>query len=234
MLELGLQQLNHQFETATPQEILTWAWETFKPGIVSTSSFQTQSLPLLHIISQVTPQLIVFYLDTGFHFPETLAFRDRLVNELNLNVQVIKSEMGHDQFKHQYGDLFRENPDLCCYINKVEPLQRALKGQKAWISGIRRDQTTERSNTPIVAMQADGIYKISPLAQWTSRDIGQYIYDHNLPDHPLLVQGYLSIGCAPCTQPVTEGQDERTGRWVGQGKTECGLHVPLDLESFIK
>lgn len=227
MGELDLEALNARLEISPPQEILSWAWDTFGPKIAATSSFQTQSVPLLHIIAQSAPQLPVLFLDTGFHFPETLAFRDRLIREFGLNVKVLTAEMGYDEFRRQYGELYRRVPDMCCYINKVEPLQRAMRGLDAWISGIRRDQTMNRGTTPIVARQADGVYKICPLAMWTRRDIWQYLHDHNLPEHPLLAQGYLSIGCAPCTQPIGEEEGERAGRWPSHGKTECGLHTIL-------
>ncbi len=227
MDELNLEALNTRLEISLPQEILSWAWDTFGPKIAVTSSFQTQSVPLLHMIAQVAPQLPVLFLDTGFHFPETLAFRDRLIREFGLNVKVLTVEIGHDEFRRQYGELYRRVPDMCCYINKVEPLQRAMRGLDAWISGIRRDQTMNRGTTPIVARQADGVYKICPLAMWTRRDTWQYLHDHNLPEHPLLAQGYLSIGCAPCTQPIGEEEGERAGRWPGHGKTECGLHTIL-------
>jgi phosphoadenosine phosphosulfate reductase len=225
MLELNVGSVNERFEGAAPHEILAWAWDAFKPVIASTSSFQTQSLPLLYIISQIAPEMPIFFLDTGFHFPETLAFRDQLAERFGLNIVTLKPQVGHDGFKHRYGDLYRHDPDLCCYINKVEPLKRAKEGLKAWVAGIRRDQTPARRNTPIVSIQADGLYKICPLANWTSRDVFQYIHDHDLPDHPLLSQGYLSIGCAPCTRPVSAEGDERSGRWAGFNKTECGLHV---------
>lgn len=226
-MELDLEVLNQRFETASPQEILAWAWETFNPRVAASSSFQTQSVPLLHMIAQAAPQMPIFFLDTGFHFPETLAFRDRLVRELNLNVRDLTPEMGHDQFRLQHGDLYLRDPDMCCYINKVEPLERAMLGLEAWISGIRRDQTKERSEAAIVNRQPDGLYKISPMAVWTKRDVWQYLYDHHLPEHPLLAQGYLSIGCAPCTRPVGAGEDDRAGRWAGKDKTECGLHTVL-------
>lgn len=225
-----LEQLNAGFERATPAEIIRWAAETFAPDVAASSSFQTQSVPLLHMIAQVAPELPVFFLDTGFHFPETLAFRDRLIQELGLNVRVLKPQLGHEGFRREYGELYRRDPDMCCYINKVEPLRRAMQGLKAWISGIRRDQTAARNSTPILARQPDGLWKISPLATWTRRDVWQYIHDHDLPEHPLLAQGYLSIGCAPCTRPVANEQDERSGRWAGLEKSECGLHIPLSVE----
>lgn len=227
----ALERINRDFEAAQPQDILAWAWERFGPKIAATSSFQSQSLPLLHMIARTAPQLPVFFLDTGFHFPETLAFRDRLMRDLGLNVVVLAPEIGHDGFRRLHGDLYRSNPDLCCFINKVEPLERAMEALDAWISGIRRDQTARRSDTPIVSRQPDGRIKVCPLATWTRREVWQYISEHDLPRHPLLSQGYLSIGCAPCTRPVGANEDERSGRWAGQDKTECGLHTILGSAS---
>ncbi len=231
-MSFDLERLNAQFETATTPEILMWAWETLGPGIAATSSFQTQSVPLLHLIALTTPQMPVFFLDTGFHFPETLLYRDRLIETLNLNVQVLTPELGHDGFRIEFGDLYRRDPDRCCHINKVEPLQRAMQGLNGWISGVRRDQTAHRRVTPIVSREANGLIKVCPMANWSRRDVWQYISDHSLPEHPLLAQGYMSVGCAPCTRAIGAGEDERAGRWAGQEKTECGLHTamwPADL-----
>lgn len=225
------QQFNQRLESWSPREILKWAWESYGPDIAATSSFQSQSVPLLHMIAEVTPEMPVFFLDTGFHFPETLAFRDRLVKEWGLNVRVIKPDVGHDGFQRQYGELYRTDPDMCCYINKVEPLRKARQGLRGWISGIRRDQTEQRRDTPVIAVLPSGQVKICPMVRWTRRDVWQYISQHDLPTHPLMKEGYLSIGCAPCTRPVGEGEDERSGRWAGQNKTECGLHISLDLET---
>ncbi len=166
----------------------------------------------------------VLFIDTGFHFPETLAFRDRITEELGLNVKTVRSQIEHSAFLHRYGDLYRGDPDLCCHINKVEPLKRALEGFTAWLTGIRRDQTESRRNTPVVSRDRAGRLKIVPLAGWTQADIWRYIRRYRLPEHPLMSKGYPSIGCAPCTRPVEAGEDERTGRWSGQEKTECGLH----------
>jgi phosphoadenosine phosphosulfate reductase len=222
---LDLETINAELEVATPEAILHWAWTQFAPAIAATSSFQTQSLPLLHMIACTTPELPVYFLDTGFHFPETLAYRDQLMAQLGVNVRTLTADMGHSAFRHQHGDLYRSNPDLCCYINKVEPWQRTKAGLTAWISGIRRDQTEHRRATPIVERARNGQYKVCPLATWSEADMWRYINRHDLPVHPLMSQGYLSIGCAPCTRPVTDGEESRAGRWAGQAKTECGLHT---------
>lgn len=225
-----LELLNQRFEDSSLQDILIWAWETFGASMAATSSFQTQSLPLLHIIARTTPKLPVFFLDTGFHFPETLALRDRLMREWGLTVQSLRAEQGQESFRQQYGQLYRTDPDRCCYINKVAPLARAKEGLAAWITGIRRDQTEARRHTPIVSRDKNGQVKICPMATWTEQDVWRYINQHNLPVHPLLSQGYMSIGCAPCTRPVHAGEESRSGRWADRAKTECGLHVELPVE----
>lgn len=225
--------LNTRLESKPPADILIWAWDTIGPKVAATSSFQSQSMPLLHIISQVVPDLPILFIDTGFHFPETLTFRDRLIQELGLNVKTLKSESGQENFKLSQGELYHTNPDLCCFFNKVKPLQDAKQNLQAWITGIRRDQTENRADTPILAIDEDGLFKICPMATWTRKEIWSYIDEYNLPVHPLLVEGYMSIGCAPCTRPINDGEGIRDGRWAGQNKTECGLHIsqPIDEES---
>lgn len=225
---LNFQDLNEKFETESPPAIIAWAAETFRPDIAMSCSFQTQSLPLLHIISQVAPDLPVMFVDTGYHFPETLVFRDQLVDKWNLNLQIVRAETPREKFIQLHGhDLYQRNPDLCCFINRVEPMQRATAGLQAWISGIRRDQSATRAKRKILEQTPTGLLRVHPMANWTRQEVWQYIHDHNLPEHPLLSQGYPSIGCAPCTQPIFAGQDERAGRWAGQTKTECGLHTLL-------
>lgn len=214
--------LNARFEGDDPAVILAWAAERFMPRLVATSSFQTQSVPLLYLIGQVCPQVPVLFLDTGYHFPETLAFRDELIARFGLTVRVIQPDAERAAARREA--LFRRDPDLCCYVHKVLPMQQALRGLDAWISGIRRDQTPERARAQVIELLPEGQVKINPLAGWTREDIWRTIHQHNLPVHPLLAQGYMSIGCAPCTVPVFGG-DERAGRWAGMGKTECGLHT---------
>ncbi len=228
MYEQKVAELNILLEGKSVEYILQWTWENFNPKLVATSSFQTQSGPLLHIISETIPDLNILFLDTGFHFSETLSFRDRLINEFNLNVTNLTARMGHDGFRQQYGNLYKNDPDLCCYINKVEPLQQAKANLDAWISGIRRDQTDNRSNTPLISIQKDGTYKICPMVNWTKQDIHNYNSVNKLPTHPLSDEGYTSIGCAPCTRPVKGSDNERAGRWTGLDKTECGVNFDND------
>lgn len=221
-------QLSDEFETRTPQEILTWAIAEFWPQIAMSSSFQTQSMPLLHMASRIRRDLLILFLDTGYHFWETLIFRERIASEWKLNVLDLYRDSRWDVFARQHTrSLPVEDPDLCCYLHKVQPMQTALKDLKAWISGIRRDQTPTRAKAKTLELQDDGLLKINPLINWTKTDIVNYIREHELPPHPLLRKGYRSIGCAPCTLAVGLRDDERAGRWVGRGKTECGLHTEM-------
>jgi phosphoadenosine phosphosulfate reductase len=221
-----LNELNARFEGADPQAIITWAAERFMPRLAVTSSFQTQSVALVHLITQTRPDIPVIFLDTGYHFPETLAYRDQLVARFGLTLRVVRSAVSPADMVRQHGDaLYRRDPEMCCYINKVEPMQRALCDLDAWLTGIRRDQTDNRAHAQFVELMPDGRVKINPLLAWTRQDLWTYITRHDLPAHPLFSQGYLSVGCAPCTAPVTDGGGERSGRWAGTGQTECGLHT---------
>ena len=220
--------LNERFAHSSPEEILRWAWETCKPEVAASSSFQTQSVPLLHMISRVCPQMPVIFLDTGFHFSETLTFRDALKDLYGLNVVIARPAIDKAQLFKKHGEgLYRQDPNLCCYIHKVEPMQRAVSGLWAWISGIRRDQTAHRKQLRVLERQPTGLLKIHPLLNRTKKELWEYIEEHKLPAHPLFSKGYLSVGCAPCTRPVFTGEDERAGRWAGTEKTECGLHTDL-------
>jgi phosphoadenosine phosphosulfate reductase len=221
-------QLSDEFEAKTPQEILTWAIDEFWPQIAMSSSFQTQSMPLLHMASRIRRDVLIFFLDTGYHFWDTLIFRERIASEWKLNVLDLYRDTRWDIFARQHTrTLPVEDPNLCCFLHKVQPMQKALKDLKAWISGIRRDQTPTRAKARILELQEDGLLKINPLLNWTKADIDAYIKQYDLPVHPLLEKGYRSIGCAPCTIAVGQTDDERAGRWVGRGKTECGLHTEM-------
>lgn len=223
-IDLAVQ--NEIFETQTPQEILRWGWERFGPDIALLSSFGTESVVLLHMVSQIAPGMKVLFLETGYHFQETQEYKKRLVEKMKLNVVDLTAAMTREEFVRTYGsDLYDKNPDKCCAINKVEPLQRGLKQFKAWVSGIRRGQGPTRKNVHILELYEDGLYKFNPLANWTSKDAWQYIKANALPVHPLFDKGYTSIGCWPCTRPVLPGEDDRAGRWAGRVKTECGIHT---------
>jgi phosphoadenosine phosphosulfate reductase len=223
--------LSLAFEAQTPQEILAWAVDTFYPDIAASSSFQTQSVPLLHMISQIKPAVRVFFLDTHFHFWDTLIFREQLERELSLNVVDLYPDKSWWDFLRRFGrTLVTEDPDLCCFIRKVQPMQKGVEGLRAWITGIRRDQTKQRAQARILELQPDGLLKINPMLNWTREDVAAYNQEHQLPGHPMTHLGFLSIGCMHCTAKVKPGEDERSGRWVGKGKTECGLHTDVFKE----
>lgn len=221
-----LDSLNQSLEHAAPKQIIEWAWTSFGLDIAASSSFQTQSIPLLHIISQVAPEMAVLFIDTGFHFPETLAFRDQLTEELQLNLKIIRPQIFGEDFLQIYGPLYQQDPDTCCFLNKVAPIQHELRNYKAWISGIRRDQTANRESSLVVGKHPFlSLFKINPVAMWTEADICEYIDAHGLPRHPLWETGYRSIGCAPCTAPINQQDHLREGRWPGSTKDECGIHI---------
>lgn len=226
MRPTDLDAFNETLEGMPAAAILRWAWEAFAPDVLASSSFQTQSVPLLSLIAEETPELEVCFLDTGYHFPETIAFRDQLVEELGLRLRVLRASPT-DAHQTSAGDLYRSDPDRCCFINKVEPIERALVGRRAWITGIRRDQTSARKSATFIAQRPDGIFKISPMLDWTAEDVAEWLRVRSLPRHPLTSMGYASIGCAPCTRPVADDEEDRAGRWAETYKTECGLHLDI-------
>ncbi|GAC1368229.1 MAG: phosphoadenylyl-sulfate reductase [Polyangiales bacterium] len=215
-------------ESKSPAERLAWAVDQFGAGLLFTSSFGAGSGVLLHLWSEVARSLPVVFLDTGFLFPETLEYRDRLAAQLGLTLDVVRRALPRDEFLKEHGaTIYELDPDLCCQHNKVDPLQPYLSRAKGWISGLRRDQSAARAATPIVLPTEEGPVKVHPLATMTAVEAREYMTRHAIPEHPLVARRYLSIGCAPCTRAVAEGEDERAGRWAGQGKTECGLHTAL-------
>ena len=223
-----IERLSKEFETKTPQEIIQWAVDTFWPEIAMSSSFQTQSMPLLHMVTHIKHDLPIFFLDTGYHFWETSTFREKIASEWKINVIDLYRDSRWDVFAHQnIRSLPVDDPNLCCYLHKVQPMQKALKDVKAWISGIRRDQTSVRASAKILELQEDGLLKINPLLNWKKADVQNYMKEYNLPTHPLYEKGYKSVGCAPCTIAIGVNDDERAGRWAGREKMECGLHTNM-------
>ena len=213
------------------QRILAWA-AAVVPRFTVTSSFGAESAVLLHMVSTVAPEVPVLFLDTDFHFSETIDYRRRLARDLGLTVLDVRPALSPAQQAQRLGEaLYDRNPDACCALRKTEPLRRALTTYDGWATGVRRQQTPERATTPIVeARRHDDrwLVKVAPLADWTDADVSGYQQQHDLPFHPLVRSGYRSIGCAPCTLPVADGEDARAGRWSAFGKTECGLHLPED------
>lgn len=213
-----------------PNVILAWCATTIDRLAIATS-FQSSGLVLLHMLREIRGDLPVLFLDTGFHFDETHDFKERITKMWDLNLVELRGEHGtaERQAALHGPELYKIDPDKCCHINKVLPLQRALTDYDGWISGLRRDQSPMRAETPIIEAQmlpsGDEILKIHPLARWTRADVDAYVESHDIPTHPLLEMGFASIGCRPCTRPIGQGEDERAGRWNGTGKTECGIHT---------
>ncbi|HYG49602.1 MAG TPA: phosphoadenylyl-sulfate reductase [Flavobacteriales bacterium] len=193
----------------------------------ATSSFQTHSIPMLHIISTISPGTPIYFINTGFHFPETLRFRDQVATQLKLNLVDLHSMVPRIQQRDGSGNFyFTSDPDHCCFINKTQPMEPLLHENVVWINGIRADQNANRKNMQVEQKGPNGSLRYHPMLNWTSKMIYQYINEHKLPKHPMDEKGYVSIGCEPCTRKV-DLNDERSGRWFGMKKTECGLHTDL-------
>lgn len=224
-----LNRASDAFESQQPQDVLREAIKRFAPKLVVACSFGAEDVVLVDMVHRIDPSIPLFYLDTGFLFPETYATRDRIIQQYALKpAQVIQvqSLLTPDQQAAQHGPaLWSTEPDRCCQLRKVEPLTRVLKGYDAWITGIRRDQSPTRANAGLIEWDSKfQLVKVNPLARWTWADVWTYIKIYEVPYNPLHDQNYPSIGCTHCTAPVAPGEDPRAGRWKTFTKTECGLH----------
>ncbi|HEY3009648.1 MAG TPA: phosphoadenylyl-sulfate reductase [Micromonosporaceae bacterium] len=219
------EQAGRTLEGAPAEEIVRWAADTFGPRFCVTSSFA--DAVLVHVVSRVVPGVDVVFLDTGLHFGETLRVRDQVASTMPVNVRSIRPRLTVGQQDGLYGPrLFAREPDECCALRKVEPLERALADYDAWAAGLRRDESPTRASTPVVHFEAGrGKVKVNPLAAWTQADVDAYIARYNVPVNALISQGYASVGCWPCTRRTRAGEDPRAGRWPMFDKTECGLHT---------
>jgi phosphoadenosine phosphosulfate reductase len=203
-------------EHAHPADVIAWAATTFGERFAIASSMETGLLA--HLASTVAPGTHVLFLDTGYHFAETIGTRDAVAAVYDVTVVTIRNGEADDR-------RYERDVDGCCKARKVDPLDQALAGYDAWASGVRRDESPLRQATPVVGWDAKrGKVKVNPLATWTQADVDAYVTEHGVLVNPLLGDGYASIGCAPCTSRVAPGDDPRSGRWAGTGKTECGLH----------
>jgi phosphoadenosine phosphosulfate reductase len=213
-----------QLEDASALEILTWADEQFGSAWCIASSMADAVLP--HLASRVRPGVDVLFLDTGYHFAETIGTRDAVAATLPVNVKTLVPLRTVAEQDASFGPrLYERNPDQCCALRKVMPLREGLSGYTAWASGVRRDEATTRSDTRVVDWDEQRkMVKLNPIAAWTQDDVDAYIEEHGILVNPLLSDGYGSIGCAPCTRRIAPGEDARAGRWAGTSKTECGLH----------
>jgi len=197
--------------------------------LFATSSFQTHSIVMLHLLSKIDNQIPVYFINTGYLFPETIEYKDKIAKLFGINVIETYSLIPKSQQKDALGNLlFTTDPDYCCYLNKVQPMEFVLMQYNVWINGVRADQTEIRKNFKVEQPAKHGVIRFHPMLDWTKKDIYRYIKQNNLPKHPLEEKGYTSIGCEPCTRKIDLSMlDERSARWFGMKKTECGLNTDL-------
>jgi len=231
--QLDLPSLNQMFESSDPSRIVEWSAAQFGDEMVMSSSFGADSAALIHMVHRVKPDIRVIFVNTGYLFPETHAFMEQLRLRFNLHVWTYRTRNDPIAYLQKAGEdnpAWRKNVDACCAANKNEPFDRAMKelAPKAWVRGIRRDQAKTRADRQFIewSKRVNG-YAISPLLNWSAKDLHFYLKKHDLPHHPLWEKGYTSIGCNPlsCTRAVGEGEDARSGRWADQDKIECGINM---------
>ena len=211
---------------ASAEQAIAWVVENFPlRGVAVASSMANGVLP--HLVSRQLPSVDVLFGDTGYHFAETTFTRNEVAERLDVTVVDVRPELTVAEQNEKYGrDLFARDPNLCCAMRKVDPMHHALQEYEVWLTGVRRQESLLRSNTPLITWdERNGLVKVNPLAAWSFDELLDYAAAHDVPINPLVAQGYPSIGCAPCTQPIADGEDPRAGRWAGLAKTECGLHL---------
>jgi len=218
---------NRALEGRSPEAVLSWAVERFHPRLTMATAFGAEGCCLIHMLADIEPGVRIFNLDTGYQFAQTLELRERIRQRYGIEVEYVRPELTVAEYESEHGGpLYVHRPDQCCYDRKILPLRRAIVGYEAWVSAIRRDQTTDRAAASLVQWDAKfELVKVNPLLSWTKREVWAFVLKHDVPYNPLHDQGYPSIGCWPCTRPVSDGEDERAGRWSGKVKKECGLHV---------
>lgn len=226
MLE-ELAAVSQLLETAEPEAILEWAVHRYGERFTMATAFGPEGMVILEMLSRVSPTTHVFNLDTGYQFPETLALRDHVASKYKIEVELMRPELSVVEYESLHGGpVYKHDPNRCCADRKLAVLRQAARGKHAWASAIRRDQSPDRALAPIVGWDKKfHLVKVSPLANWTKKQVWDRILKSQIPYNPLHDQGYTSIGCWPCTRAVALGEDERAGRWSGTGKTECGLHT---------
>ena len=229
-----IRELNTRFETSTTEEVLRWAWEHYGPRAAIGTSFQGAGLVMMHIAVKNKLAFPVFTLDTGLLFAETVELRKKLEDFYGFKIEALHPDLTVAQQEEAQGpELWKREPDLCCTMRKVMPLQNKLSEIDCWITGLRRQQSDSRSGVGIIemyvldAVTGKDIAKLNPMAMWKREDVWKYIHDNKIPYNPLHDQGYRSIGCWPCTSKTAKGEDERAGRWTGFNKVECGIHTFL-------
>ncbi len=223
-----IEKLQRQAEGWDPETLLRWAAETFQDEVAMASGFGPEGVSLIDIAVRVQPRIRIFTLDTDFLFPETYKLIEKIEQRYGIAIEKVKSRLSPQEQERRHGAaLWARDPDACCDLRKVEPLRRKLAGLRAWITSIRRDQTAARATATKLGWDSKfHLVKINPLADWTTKQVWNYIHQQKLDYNPLHDHGYPSIGCTHCTRAVLPGEDARAGRWSGFSKTECGLHLP--------
>ena len=224
-----LKQLSAQFETQTPQAILAWACEQYSPNITMATGFGVEGMVLIYMLAEISPDITIFNLETGYQFEESLALVEQIKTRYGMTVELKRPEYSVEEYEKIHGGpVYLNSPDQCCADRKVKVLEATLSGMDAWISAIRRDQGPSRAEAPIVSWdERFKLVKVNPLANWNRHDVWSFIKAHDIPYNKLYDQGYASIGCWPCTKKVNSSEGERAGRWSGFDKTECGIHQLL-------
>jgi phosphoadenosine phosphosulfate reductase len=222
-----LRRESDSLEDGEPQDVLRWVTSRFAQRFTMATAFGPEGMVLIHMLAEIAPRTPIFNLETGYQFKETLELREEVKRRYGIEVELKRPDTTTLEYERQHGGpLYRTNPDQCCFDRKIKVLHRAVVGMHAWASAIRRDQSPDRAQAPIVGWDKKfGLVKVSPLANWTKQNVWGFITEHDIPYNPLHDQGYTSIGCWPCTRAVLLGEDERAGRWSGTAKTECGLHT---------
>jgi phosphoadenosine phosphosulfate reductase len=220
---------NELLRAAAPDEILRWSVKHFAPRLLMATAFGAEGCCIIHWLAEIDPKTTIINLETGYQFPETLALREQIKDKYGIAVEYVRAEMTVAEYEAEHGGpLYEHRPDQCCNDRKIVPLKNALARYqpKAWVSAIRKDQTSDRGVASVVQWdQKFNLVKINPLLNWTKKDVWAFIVKNDVPYNILHDQGYPSIGCWPCTRAVQPGEDDRAGRWAGKIKKECGLHV---------
>ena len=235
MIDTELKERAQELEGSSAAGILRWAADRFAPRLTFAASLGIEDCAVIDLIARAALPVDIFTLDTGLLFPETYELKRRIEERYGVTVRPVSPAHTVDQQAEQEGAaLWEREPDRCCHLRKMEPLRAVLASFDAWITAIRRDQTPERANAPVVGWDGRfGLVKVNPLVRWTFDDVKAYVLEHDVPYNPLHDRDYPSIGCMPCTSPVAPGEDPRSGRWRGREKTECGLHLirPVGLKA---
>jgi phosphoadenosine phosphosulfate reductase len=222
---------NDRFEHARAEDVVSWALESSGlERVAIASAFQAEGTCVIHMATRIRPEIEILFLETGFHFTHTLEFKRSLTELFGLNVIELRGDHTRETQAREFGErLYERDPNRCCDLNKVVPFTRALHERDMWMTGLRRDSSPSRANTPIVEQYelepGKTLVKVNPVANWTRRDVWAYLKENDIPHHPLYDLGYAQIGCAPCTRLTFPGEDERESRWDGSQKVECGIHV---------